>query len=95
MRALSLVPVLLLAGCASTGRDFDISKIDQLQTGVSTVTDAVALLGPYSTEAVTNNMHTYAWSFAHATAFGTGHAKTAILTFGPDGKLVSRTGGSQ
>jgi hypothetical protein len=91
MRALSFVAVLMLGGCATTGRDFDIARVDQLQPGISTVSDAVALLGPYSTEAVTNGAHSYAWSFAHATAFSAAHAKMVVLAFGPDGKLLSRT----
>ena len=92
MTKLSVITAaLLLAGCATVGRDFDISKADQLRPGVSTAADAVALLGPYSTESVTNGMHSYGWSYAHATAFGGAHGKTVVLTFGPDGKLVSRT----
>jgi outer membrane murein-binding lipoprotein Lpp len=87
----AITAALLLAGCATAGRDFDVSKADQLRPGVSTVSDAVALLGPYSTETDMNGMHSYGWNYAHATAFGGAHAKMVVLTFGPDGKLRSRT----
>lgn len=90
----SITAALLLAGCATAGHDFDMSKADQLTPGVSTVSDAVALLGPYTAESDTNGMHSYNWSYAHAGAFSTAHAKAVTLTFGPDGKLVSRTTGA-
>lgn len=40
------VAMMLLAGCATTtGRDYDLSKVNQLVPGQTTVDQAVALLG--------------------------------------------------
>lgn len=87
---------LALAGCATVGEEFDMSAVDKLEPGVSTIEDAVALLGPYSTHVINSQgMKAYGWSYAHANGFsGRTKAKSVTLVFGPDGKLASK-GASQ
>lgn len=66
-----------------------MSAVDKLQPGVSTINDAVALLGPYTSQAVNSKgVHVYGWSFAKSNGF-TGEMKSGAvsLVFGPDGKL--------
>ena len=46
----ALIAMLVLAGCVTTGTQFDIGTIDQLQIGRSMRVDAVALLGPPNME---------------------------------------------
>ena len=85
--------VASLAGCASFGEKFDPALIDQLQPGVSTVQDAVALLGPYSGESMgASGVHVYTWMHSEANALtGKSAAQSVGLAFGPDGKLVNKT----
>lgn len=92
-RICSLLAIaLLVAGCATVGEEFDIAAVDKLEPGVATIDDAVALLGPYSTQAVNSNgAKAYGWSFAHANGFtGKSQAKAVTLVFGPDGKLAKK-----
>lgn len=89
----AIVATIAIAGCASFGDEFDPSLIDQLQPGVSTVDEAVALLGPYSRESVgANGVHAYVWSYSAANGFtGKSSAKVVSLAFGPDGKLLTKS----
>lgn len=91
-----VVMIALLAGCATVGEEFDIALVDKLEPGVATIDDAVALLGPYSTQAVNSNgAKAYGWTHGRTNGFtGKMEAKAVTLVFGPDGKLA-RKGMSQ
>ena len=93
--SLSFCFTIFLASCATIGKQIDFSRIDQLKPGVSTIQDAVAVLGPYSSQSYGNGIRSYGWSYAHANGLS-GHVESqaAFLVFDANGKLI-RTSSSQ
>lgn len=103
MRSLSLVALLVLAACASSGTQVKDSALTQFQKGVTTDTDVVKALGP-PTATTTNSDGTRVISYvgtqarAKASSFipivglfkggATGQTNVVTFRFGPDHKLI-------
>lgn len=87
-------PLLLavaLSACSTTGNKFDVSKVDQLQPGVSTSADAIQLLGPPTSESsFQNGTKLLQWQYAQGTLIGGSGAHVAIL-FDAGTKMVRVT----
>ena len=80
-----------LVACTTIGSQFDISKADQLTPGVSTVNDAIKLLGPVHAEsAMQNNSKLLQWQYVQGTLLGGSSSHIAIL-FDASGKMVQIT----
>ena len=77
----------LQIGCATVGHKFDMAAVDRLQPGVSTLSDAVAPLSPYSGQTVTaSGLKIYTWTYAAANGLtGSAHSQAVSLAFGGDG----------
>lgn len=93
MKKLIIVAAIaLLSGCATMGNQFDPSKADTLEPGVSTMADAAARMGAQpvamSTDLAGNTVAQ--WKWAHATAFG-GRAARVDIAFDPSGKMIRIT----
>jgi outer membrane protein assembly factor BamE (lipoprotein component of BamABCDE complex) len=93
MKLLALVLVALLLGrCvySQIGNRFDISKINQLQPGISTEQDAIRLFGqPVSTTTNPQNDHQLLiWSYAYGTALATGGRAKLAISFDANGKML-------
>lgn len=74
------VAIVLLTACASIGKKFDISKVDQLKPGISTRADAEKLLGPPLAETfVAGDQKLLKWMYSQGTAFGASAANVQIL----------------
>jgi hypothetical protein len=73
----------MLSGCMTVGKKFDISKVDQLQPGVSTEADAKALFGePTSVSANPDNHHELLqWVYSQGTLVG-GNGSHLAISFG-------------
>lgn len=84
-----MLSVLLLTGCMTVGNKFDMAKVHQLQPGVSTRQDAVALLGP-PTRIINSATGKTAleWRYSQGTVLGTGSAAKAIIVFGTDDRMI-------
>jgi len=94
MRKIVLLALLtLLSACATVGKDFDLALLEQLEVNVSTVDDAIALFGPFSTQTVgPTGIRTYGWSYAHTNGLsGRSESRSLFLSFGPDGKLLQKS----
>jgi hypothetical protein len=93
IRSIIVALALLASGCATVGKDIDMSAVDQLKPGVATVADAVALLGPYTSQAANSaGVTVYGWSYARTNGItGKMESKAVMLAFGPDGKLVQKS----
>lgn len=88
--AVSLLAISI-AACMTIGSKFDLAKADQLTTGVSTMNDAIQLLGPVSAEStMQNNSRLLQWQYAQGTLVGGSGAHLAIL-FDASGKMVRIT----
>jgi hypothetical protein len=88
----TLAAVMVLAGCvySQIGTRFDISKIDQLQPGISTEADAEVLLGkPVSvTTNPDNNHQLLVWQYFYGTALATGGGKQLAISFDEHSKMI-------
>jgi len=84
------------AGCTTIGSKFDMAAIDRLQPGVSTISDAVALLGPYSTQAANSSgVRVYGWTYAQGNGLtGKVESQSVMLSFGADGRLMQTSSSS-
>jgi hypothetical protein len=82
---------LVLAGCVSVGRDFDIAKADQLIPGVSTEADAKRLLGePITVQRNPENRHDlFIWQNVYGTGLGTGGGQKLAISFDEKGKMIA------
>jgi SmpA / OmlA family len=81
---------LMLFGCMTIGNKFDISRVDQLQPGISTEADAKALFGePTSVSTNPNNHHELLqWSYSQGAIVGGNGAHLAI-SFDENGKMIA------
>lgn len=86
-----------MAGCATStsGNNFNDANLTQLQPGVTTLDDAVKLLGtpPNSSQIGQSGAIGYNWVFVEAKANGftsksSVSTKSAMLIFGTDGKFL-------
>ena len=83
--------MLLIAGCMTIGTKFDIDRADQLKPGVSTIEDAVQLLGPAKAESAYNdNSKLLQWQYVQGTLVGGSSSHLAIL-FDRSGRMVRIT----
>ena len=81
----------LLAGCATSGRNFDSSQLSLLTPGVSTLEEAAYTLGapPTMQYGQSDGSTLVLWSFkATFVTDGLYSRKQALLQFGPDGRLM-------
>lgn len=80
-----------LVACTTIGNKFDLAKVDQLIPGVSTVADAVRLLGPPRAEsAMRDDAKLLQWQYVQGSVVGGSGAHVAIL-FDAMGKMVRVT----
>src|ERR1700687_5068686 len=82
--------LLLIAGCTfQQGHRFDVNAVRQLQPGVTTDQDAIALLGP---PAATNNngdgTQLLQWQYVYGTTSTWVGDEHAAILFGPDHKMI-------
>lgn len=90
-KLLMLLAIVSLAACASLGKDFDMSKAYQLQPGISTEADAIALLGNPIARKMdeTGKNEKMLWQYAYADAYGIGNTgKRLVILFDQDGKMM-------
>lgn len=86
-----LYVAVTLAACVTVGKKFDIDKVDQLQPGISTTSDAIRLLGPTTSESsMQGNAKLLQWQYSQGTLAGGSGAHVAIL-FDANGKMVRVT----
>ena len=90
LRFALLVAASLLAGCAiEEGKRFSTTSVQQLQPGVSTEQDAIALLGkPVGRVNNDDGTHLLQWQYIYGTASGIGGSAHAAVLFGSDQKMI-------
>lgn len=95
--------VALATGCASTGTNFDDSKVSQIKKGETTESQLVRMFGPPESRSVNSEgLTTLNWIYMESTTKGEsfipyagmfmgGHRskhKTLLVTLGADGKVT-------
>lgn len=92
MKTLACALALGLAACAAAPGDRYAQRSEdrfaQVRVGM-TRDDALAILGPPDQEMPFPRSGTHAWSYIYQDPFG--YLVEHSLTFGPDGRMVSRT----
>lgn len=92
MKALiSAALAICLSGCITIGHKFDPAGADRLTPGTSTMSDAIAVLGPTTAMSAGPNGSTLLqWQYSQGTLVGGSGAHLAIL-FDADGKMIRVT----
>ena len=68
---LPAICLILIVGCASTGNNFDESKLTQIKKGETTESDLVKLFGqPEKRTISSDNTTTLTWTYAESTVKG-------------------------
>ena len=91
--AISFAALMLLAGCASVGRDFPFDRINEIKPGVSTKADVSAILGkPMSRNAMADGQEY--WGYLHSTKkpFSDVESKSYTVFFDADGVVKKMPG---
>ena len=85
-----IVLAALVAGCATSGRDFSAAALQGMQPGITTVDDASALLGgaPMQTVRHDNGLVSQRWRYIAAGPVGVVANRSVTLIFDAAGKLV-------
>jgi outer membrane protein assembly factor BamE (lipoprotein component of BamABCDE complex) len=98
MKKIIVVSVMLmlaafLAGCASSGRQFNTTKVNDIKKGVHDKTDILAWFGePFSKVALTGSsmkcIERWTYVYAHAVGFGTvTESHSLVVDFDATGKV--------
>ncbi|MVW72157.1 outer membrane protein assembly factor BamE [Bordetella sp. 15P40C-2] len=85
----SVVPTIVLAGCASTGSQIDQAKIQTIQPGVTTYNDMVRDFGsPLSTSFNQYGLLQAQWFYFYTGPFGTGQEQQTLTVLFNQDKTV-------
>lgn len=91
MRKALVICCLLLSACATSGNKFEMSEVDSMQSGVTTIQEAQARLGkPTSVSNMANGSTLLQWMFIEASAFHSTGRHVAVL-FDSNGKMIRIT----
>lgn len=84
----ALAGIALIAGCASVGQDFDMTEVDRLQPGVTTLEQVKQRLGkPRRIDNTADGLVGVTWTRAQA-VMGSISTKGVTILFDKDGKMV-------
>ena len=91
-----LAPIVLglsviVLGCVGTRGPVDCNMANQLQEGIATPRDAVALLGKPTSISSGNGVTAYQWGGRATKMKGGGNPTVLTLYFGPDARLKDKT----
>ena len=102
--SMALVTALFVSGCASTGTNFDHSKVSQIKKGETTESDLIKMFGEPENRSINSDGVVHlTWMYHESTvkaesfipyagAFMGGtrsKAKTLMVSLGSDGKVTS------
>jgi outer membrane protein assembly factor BamE (lipoprotein component of BamABCDE complex) len=79
--------VLLLAGCATTGRDFPTFPMEKLQASVTTKDDVYAYFGEPFDRGTDTGYETWIYFYYVRTPFGRQDEKRLVVIFNRDGTV--------
>lgn len=88
LAAAVLASATALAGCATQGTPFNASAVSNLQPGVTTLDEAIRLLGqPHAVTSQANGTRTAMWMYAEST-LGTGKTDQVLVDFDSRGLML-------
>lgn len=84
--------VLILAGCASVGADFDMTKISKFKEDVATKSEILSEMGPpVRMSKIPNGQTELTWQFVTKSLGSSVKSKMATALFDKQDKLISIT----
>lgn len=91
-RFICLAAALVVAGCASYGADFDLSKFASFKEGVATKAEMIASVGPPASQSSLGNGHSAStWQYVTKTIGSNAKAKMATALFDSNDRLLKLT----
>lgn len=90
IKTAAAVVVVSLAACASPSR-FDLAKVDQMQSGVTTIAEAEQMLGPATSRSNMADGTTLLQWMKNEPLFLTPRGAHVAVLFGRDGRMVRIT----
>lgn len=90
MRSVLILAIALLAGCASTGNNFNADNLARLEPGITTVAQASELLGAKPTQTINrpDGKKGVVWQYVSSKAFSGTDIKQAVLLFDAQGHFI-------
>ncbi len=89
-----LVPALVLvlsAGCATVGKNFDATKLSWIKEGATTKADVLDRMGPPWRIGADAGDPTWTYGYYQYRVFGDSNSKDLVIHFRPDGTVKSYT----
>jgi outer membrane protein assembly factor BamE (lipoprotein component of BamABCDE complex) len=83
--------ILLLVGCASAGRNFNVTGVSQLSIGQTAKSDVMALFGSPWRTGIEDGRETWTYGHYKYSLFSDAKTRDLVLRFDPSGKVVSYT----
>jgi outer membrane protein assembly factor BamE (lipoprotein component of BamABCDE complex) len=80
--------LFILAGCGTTGENFDESKVDKIIAGSTTAADVKLLLGQPFRKGIQNGKMVWIYEYNHYHSIGDDTSKDLFITF-EDNNVVS------
>ncbi len=88
---LALIAVLILSGCASSGREIDQNQVDQIEIGATTFDDMVSRFGPPMSQGYNGEGKIVAsWIYVFVGPFGTGMEQQILAVQFDESKVVEQ-----
>jgi len=81
---------LALAGCGTTGKNFDETLVDSIVPGSTSRTDVLVILGKPFKKGIQNNKEVWIYEYNQYKAIGDETSKDIFITFNQDGIVESR-----
>lgn len=85
----ALIVVLLLAGCATVGRDFPTHPVDQITVGETTRAEIQEMFGEPWRTGVEDGKRTWTYGKYRWSAFGDAETTDLVVRFNQDGSVAS------
>lgn len=89
MRIRAAILILLLAGCATVGHDFDSTGLSWLKAGETSKAQVLEQLGNPFRVGIDSGDLTWTYGFYRYKLIGQSNAKDLVIRFHPDGKVKS------
>jgi hypothetical protein len=83
--------ILLLAGCASAGRNFNVSGVHQISIGQTAKSDVMVLFGAPWRTGIEDGRETWTYGHYKYSLFSDAKTRDLVLRFDASGRVASYT----
>lgn len=83
---IAIIPILLICGCATFGKDISDYQVSKIRKGVTTKKTLINDFGkPYAETVDSDGNKSLVWTYAHATVFSPGQGKSLSVKLDKSG----------